>query len=549
MIKFFTSDGKFSFIKVGAQLLVLCGLVAGLVAFVGNNKTVTLNVDGQASSVQSFGGTVAQVVKSANLDLKPGDRVSPSLDATVQDGTIININQAKEVKVSLDGAEKTVNTTAQDVEDLVTELGVASASSVSAPKDATLAPAGSYVSISTPKTVSIVADGKVNTSTTTAPTVGKVLEDSGVTLGANDRSSQPANANVVNNMVIKVSRVDTGQTAVTSEDVPFDTVTAESADMLKGEKQVTQAGSAGKIERTFKLVLVDGREASRTLVSENVAVQPVTEKVTVGTKAKPAVQAAAAPAAAPANTGAAAPAMMNEAMWDKIAQCESTGNWSINSGNGYYGGLQFDIQTWIGAGGGAYAPNASLATKARESTRNAVAIGAFGVIPIALASVLAHGPMWWVGMVWAGVLLAGFAWGITSAWTSGYGGIAVCALVAIVATVAVVSSEGATSQWGETMVFLTPLIAAIAGVFGVFPGMVIHAVKSAPAGQTLGGGGSWSSSDSSSSSWSSSSSYDSSSSYSSSSSSSDYSSSSSSSSSDWSGGGGDFGGGGASSSW
>jgi uncharacterized protein YabE (DUF348 family) len=366
VIKFFTSDGKFSFLKVGAQLLVLCGLVAGLVAFVGNNKTITLNVDGKASSVQSFGGTVAQVVKSANLDLQPGDRVSPSLDATVQNGTVININQAKEVKVSLDGAEKTVNTTAQDVEDLVTELGVASASSVSAPKDATLSLAGSYVSISTPKTVSIVADGKVNTATTTAPTVGKVLEDSGVTLGANDRTSQPANANVVNNMVIKVSRVDTSQTAVTSEDVPFETVTAENADMLKGEKEVTQAGVAGKLERTFKLVLVDGREASRTLVSENVAVQPVTEKVSVGTKAKPAPQAAPAAAAAGANTGAAAPAMMNEAMWDKIAQCESTGNWSINSGNGYYGGLQFDIQTWIGAGGGAYAPNASLATKAQQ---------------------------------------------------------------------------------------------------------------------------------------------------------------------------------------
>ncbi|WP_285243688.1 resuscitation-promoting factor [Pseudarthrobacter sp. fls2-241-R2A-127] len=366
MIKFFTTDGKFSYIKVGAQLLVLCGLVAGLVAFVGNNKTITLNVDGKASSVQSFGGTVAQVVKSANLDLKPGDRVSPSLDASVQNGTVINVNQAKEVKVSLDGAEKTVNTTAQDVEGLVTELGVASASAVSVPKDATLALAGSYVSISTPKTVSIVADGKVNTATTTAATVGQVLADSGVTLGANDRSSQPANANVVNNMVIKVSRVDTSQTAVTSEDVPFDTVTAESADMLKGDKQVTQAGAAGKIERTFKLVLVDGREASRTLVSENVAVQPVTEKVTVGTKAKPAVEAAPAAAPAGANTGAAAPAMMNEAMWDKIAQCESTGNWSINSGNGYYGGLQFDIRTWIGAGGGAYAPNASLATKAQQ---------------------------------------------------------------------------------------------------------------------------------------------------------------------------------------
>ena len=367
MSKFFTSDGKFSFVKVGAQLLVLCALVVGLVAFVGNNKTITLNVDGKVSSVQTFGGTVGQVVKSANLELNPADRVSPSVDASVQDGTVINVNKAKEVKVSLDGSEKTVNTTAQDVAGLVTELGVASASSVSVPKDAQLSIAGSYVSISTPKTVSLVADGKVDTATTTAATVGKVLEDAGLVLGANDRSSQPVNAHVVNNMVIKVSRVDTGQTTVTTEDVPFDTVTSESGELLKGEKEVTQKGAAGKLEKTFKLVLVDGREASRTLVSEAVTVQPVAEKVTVGTKPKPVAQAA--PAASPSagtNTGAAAPAMMNEAMWDKIAQCESTGNWSINSGNGYYGGLQFDIRTWIGAGGGAYAPNASLATKAQQ---------------------------------------------------------------------------------------------------------------------------------------------------------------------------------------
>ncbi|TAP44424.1 resuscitation-promoting factor [Arthrobacter sp. S39] len=359
MVKLFTSDGKFSFVKVGTQLVVLCALVLGLVAFVGNNKTITLNVDGKVTSVQTFGGTVGQVVKSAKLDLKPADRVSPSADATVENGTVINVNMAKAVKVSLDGSEKTVSTTAPDVAGLVTELGVASSSSVSVPKDAQLAVDGSFVSITTPKNVSIVADGKVTTATTTASTVEAVLEDAGVTLGVNDRASQPGNALVVNNMVVKVSRVDTGQTAATTEDVAFETMTSESADLFKGEKKVTQAGAAGKVERTFKLVLVDGREASRTLVSETVSVQPVTEQVTVGTKAKPA-------ATTGTNTGAAAPAMMNEAMWDKIAQCESGGNWSINSGNGYYGGLQFDIRTWIGSGGGAYAPNASLATKAQQ---------------------------------------------------------------------------------------------------------------------------------------------------------------------------------------
>ncbi|MBT2530785.1 transglycosylase family protein [Arthrobacter sp. ISL-48] len=364
VVKFFTSDGKLSFVKVGTQLVVLCALVVGLVAFVGNNKTITLNVDGKVTSVQTFGGTVGQVVKSAKLDLKPADRVSPSVDATLENGTVINVNMAKAVKVSLDGSEKTVSTTAPDVAGLVTELGVASASAVSVPKDAQLAVDGSFVSISTPKTVSIIADGKASTATTTAGTVAQVLEDAGVTLGANDRTSQPGNANVVNNMVVKVSRVDTGKTDATSENVPFETLTTESADLFKGDKKVTQAGTPGKVDRTFKLVLVDGREASRTLVAETVSVQPVTEKVTVGTKAKPVAEAAASPAGT--NTGAAAPAMMNEAMWDKIAQCESSGNWAANTGNGYYGGLQFDVRTWIGSGGGAYAPNASLATKAQQ---------------------------------------------------------------------------------------------------------------------------------------------------------------------------------------
>jgi hypothetical protein len=58
--------------------------------------------------------------------------------------------------------------------------------------------------------------------------------------------------------------------------------------------------------------------------------------------------------------------MMNQGMWDKIAQCESGGNWSINSGNGYYGGLQFDVGTWLSSGGGAYAPNAAAASKAQQ---------------------------------------------------------------------------------------------------------------------------------------------------------------------------------------
>lgn len=73
----------------------------------------------------------------------------------------------------------------------------------------------------------------------------------------------------------------------------------------------------------------------------------------------------ASPAAA-APVSAAAPASSGGANWSAIAACESTGNWSANTGNGFYGGLQFTEQTWLGYGGGQYASSANLATKAQQ---------------------------------------------------------------------------------------------------------------------------------------------------------------------------------------
>lgn len=52
--------------------------------------------------------------------------------------------------------------------------------------------------------------------------------------------------------------------------------------------------------------------------------------------------------------------------WDAVAACESSGNWAINTGNGYYGGLQFSASTWAAYGGREYASNAHLATKAQQ---------------------------------------------------------------------------------------------------------------------------------------------------------------------------------------
>src|SRR3982751_5306741 len=64
--------------------------------------------------------------------------------------------------------------------------------------------------------------------------------------------------------------------------------------------------------------------------------------------------------------GPASPAQASGVNWDAVAQCESGGNWSINTGNGFYGGLQFTRGTWKAYGGGKYASTANKASKSEQ---------------------------------------------------------------------------------------------------------------------------------------------------------------------------------------
>ncbi len=73
-----------------------------------------------------------------------------------------------------------------------------------------------------------------------------------------------------------------------------------------------------------------------------------------------------------------------ETVWDRVATCESGGNWAINTGNGYYGGLQFSPTTWSGFGGGRYAARADLATKGQqiEIAQNVLRVQGPGAWPV-----------------------------------------------------------------------------------------------------------------------------------------------------------------------
>lgn len=76
--------------------------------------------------------------------------------------------------------------------------------------------------------------------------------------------------------------------------------------------------------------------------------------------------ALASSATAVIGIGVTAPAQAAGTVWDRVAACESGGRWTINTGNGYYGGLQFSATTWRALGGGRYAPTANRASKAAQ---------------------------------------------------------------------------------------------------------------------------------------------------------------------------------------
>ncbi|MFG2845342.1 transglycosylase family protein [Kitasatospora sp. NPDC048296] len=103
-----------------------------------------------------------------------------------------------------------------------------------------------------------------------------------------------------------------------------------------------------------------------TFRNENAAA--TTSAATKRNRVRMAVVAGAAVAALPvaglvtATSASAAPV----STWDAVAQCESGGNWAINTGNGFYGGLQFTSSTWAAYGGTAYAAQANQATKAQQ---------------------------------------------------------------------------------------------------------------------------------------------------------------------------------------
>jgi len=360
-----------------AQAAVLSSLVVGAVGFAYFDKSVNLSVDGKTSAVNFFGSSrVGDVLASQSIKVGPHDVVAPAVSTHVSDGEKVVVRYGRLLTVTVDGKTASYWTTSTTVAGALSELGIrADSAKLSVSRSEPLGRTGLVMSVTTPKAVTVVVDGKTLRTKTTGASVADVLSELHVSVGAKDRVS-PAMTTPLTTSGLKVAIARVTQKSVTATaSIGFGTTRKDDATLSSGVSKTLKAGKPGSSLVTYLETWVDGKRESRKVTSSRVTTAPVTRILAVGTKAKP----VASSSAVVGSTG-------NAAMWDRIAQCESGGNWAINTGNGYYGGLQFDSGTWLANGGGKYAARADLASRLQQIAVANVVYAARGLSPWGCAS-------------------------------------------------------------------------------------------------------------------------------------------------------------------
>jgi uncharacterized protein YabE (DUF348 family) len=218
--------------------------------------------------------------------------------------------------------------------------------------------------ITTPKqfvvTIGTHAPRKVKIA---APTVRSLLARMKVSYDSDDIVRPALRKTIKAGDHVTVIKVRKFRKHVARERVAAPVTERKDASLNAGVRQTVSAGKAGLRDVTYRVVLRNGTVFKKTVLRQRVIRAAVAAVVRVGTKPLPSSNA-------------------NGSAWDRIAQCESGGNWHDNTGNGYYGGLQFSMGTWRANGGTGRPDQASREQQIAVAERVRAASGGYGAWPV-----------------------------------------------------------------------------------------------------------------------------------------------------------------------
>jgi resuscitation-promoting factor RpfB len=334
-------------------------LVAGLLlvlAFAGgyavaDYKTVTLSVDGTGMTVTTMKSRVIDIIRENGFNVSERDDLYPAAGERVHAGENIVLRRSRPLQISLDGQNaKQVWTTASTVDEALAQLAMTDTAPAAASRGSRVPLAGMALPVVSAKSVEVNDGGVLRNVHLAAARVGDLLSSIGAPLQQSDQVTPGAAAPVIDGMHIQVTR---NRIEKITQRIPLDPPRRriEDPDMNMDRTIVEDPGTPGTQDVTFAVSKVNGVETGRLPVASHVITPAREAVVRVGTK-----------------PGTAVPPVNNGDIWDAISRCEAGGNWAINTGNGYYGGVQFDQSTWERNGGLRFAPRADLATREEQIT-------------------------------------------------------------------------------------------------------------------------------------------------------------------------------------
>jgi len=341
---------------------------AGIATALHKND-VTLVVDGVSKTIAVREDTVAEVLELENLELGQHDVVLPGPDTEVSDDMEISVAYGRPLEVTVDGERRVVWTTARTVGQALQMLDLgATDSKLSTSRSTSITREGLTMEIATAKDVTITVAGTPQ-NIRIAGTVADVLAEAGVTPDADDKVTPAPATELEDGMAVSFVAVEVKESSKNVA-IDFTKKSVKTDDLFEGTTKVKTKGVDGVAREIYTDVYEDGTLVSSTLKETVVSKQPVQQVTLVGTKKRPVAktESSSSSSSTSSSSSGAGINLAREAMWDRIAQCESTGRWSINTGNGYYGGLQFNLQTWLSVDGDDFAYYPHQATRAEQIT-------------------------------------------------------------------------------------------------------------------------------------------------------------------------------------
>lgn len=329
--------------RIVPQALVVAFLAGGTSAFVASDKEVELSVDGTPRTLHTFADDVDELLADEGVKIGEHDLVAPGRGAELTNGDTVVVHHGRPVMLTVDGRRRQIWTTADTVEGALRQLGVrAEGASMSVSRSAAIPRSGLALAVLTERTVTFMADGRERTIRTNAATVRDALAAAGITLRGEDTTSVRPDSFPRDGQTITVMRITAGE-IVRDEAIPYDTERVNDASLLTGTEVVTHQGEPGTRRLTYAVRAVNGVKQKPREIAEKIVRAPVTQRVRVGTKPRPASVAGA-----------------DGLDWAGLAACESGGRPDAVDPSGTYGGLyQFDTGTWQALGGSGRPQDAS----------------------------------------------------------------------------------------------------------------------------------------------------------------------------------------------